>query len=676
MRNLPLVLLLLISRALFAQVAVDTKGYDSKNGSRLKVSGNVINVSWQAGQEGRGTLILDLQQGKPLLRSVRLKNEIVSNIDPVFLLSVGKRDLVSQNGWNIFFDKVPQKPHTTHKITFDKTGASVRSEGNRTVISIDRLSAPDFTGSLEITLYNGSPLVNIVAVMQTEKDSTAILYDAGLVGDAATWKNISYADVYGKLNELAPAATDTAVNQAVKYRTIIGSNKGGSLAVFPAPHQYFYPLDEAFNLKFTWHGNNYRRLVKGHGIGIRQDLYGDRRFVPWFNAPPGTSQRLNFFLLLGNAGAAPTLASVKRFTNDDRYVSLPGYKTMSSHFHNEFIMSVVMKGKPVPDTPTFVKVFRELGVDMVHLGEFHYTANPKGPAEKRLAELKALFDLCKKSSGDKFLLIPGEEPNEFFGGHWMQVFPKPVNWIMSRKADEPFVTNDPAYGKVYRIGNSREMLELLKLENGLAWTAHPRTKGSTGYPDKYKQEEFYLSDRFLGAAWKPIPADLSLPRLGVRVLDLLDDMNNWGQTKRVIAEADLFTVEHENEMYAHMNVNYLRMKELPKFSDGWQPVLDAITAGEYFSSTGEVLIPTFDVKWKNEAAEVSFELNWTFPLNFAEIIWGDGTNVFREKIDLRRTTAFGKGKYIKAISGKEMKWVRLEAWDIAANGAFTPVVRR
>ena len=38
-------------------------------------------------------------------------------------------------------------------------------------------------------------------------------------------------------------------------------------------------------------------------------------------------------------------------------------------------------------------------------------------------------------------------------------------------------------------------------------------KRFTGYPDKYKNEAFFQSDRFLGAAWKPMPADLSQPRL-------------------------------------------------------------------------------------------------------------------------------------------------------------------
>jgi hypothetical protein len=674
MKYLLTIILLANILCVAAQVPVETKDFNNTNGAELKVSGNSLDISWPVNESSRGKLSLDLRNNKPLFRSIALNKEIIGDIDPVFLLSVGKRDLISQNGWNIFFDKVPLKPHTTHRLKLNKKSAAVRSVGSRTFITIDEVSAPGFTGAIEIILFNGSPLVNIAAVISTQKDSTAILYDAGLLSTNAKWKSIAWSNVYDSIQDVAATSKDTAVNRAVKYRTIIGATAKGSIAVFPPPHQYFYPLDEAFNLAFTWHGSNYRKMIDGYGIGIRQDLYGDKRFVPWFNSPPGTKQRLNFFLLLSNDKPSVALAEVKKFTHDDRYVSLPGHKTLSSHFHNEFIMNVVMKNKPVPDTPVFVKVFRNLGIDIIHLGEFHYTAHPKGPDELRLKELQALFELCKRVSNDRFLLLPGEEPNEFFAGHWMQLFPRPVYWIMSRKSDQPFVTDDPTYGKVYRIGNAEEMLELLKKENGLAWTAHPRTKGSTGYPDKYKSSPFFKSEHFLGAAWKPIPADLSLPRLGTRVLDLLDDMNNWGDRKRILAEADIFTVTPENEMYAHMNVNYLRMNKLPSFSEGWQPVVDILQKGDFFSTTGEVLIPSFNLSPSGDSSTVSFTLQWTFPMNFAEIISGDGNKVYRHRINLDSTVSFGKRDFSVNMKTAGLKWVRLEAWDAAANGAFTQTV--
>jgi hypothetical protein len=672
-----------------AQMKINTTGFESKNGASVLHKNNQLVIGWPVGAAQKGQVIINLEIDKPLFSSIGIgegatAKSIIKQADPAFLLTVGKRDLVSQNGWNIFFDKVPLKPHQSYVLTLQKKSVSVKSSGSRTIIKVDELAVAGFMGAIEITLYNGSPLLNIAAVIATVRDSVAIVYDAGLVSKEKIADSIHWVDVNNNMQGVVSGTTDSSIHQRVKYRTVLGSNVNGTAAIFPAPHQYFYPLDEAFNLAFTWYGNQYSRLLDGYGFGIRQDLYGDNRYVPWFNAPPNTQQRLSFFCYIGTGDAATVINKVKAFTHNDSYMPLKGYKTMASHFHNEYVMKEMLSGKPFPDTPGFIKVFAATGIDIVHLAEFHYTAHPKGPAEQRLNELKALFTMCGHFSNHKFLLLPGEEPNEFFGGHWLQLFPKPVYWIMARKEQQPFISSDTTYGKVYRIGNAAEMLALLKKEKGLAWTAHPRTKGSTGFPDKYRDEAFFKSDRFLGAAWKAMPADLSRPRLGARVLDLMNDMNNWGYKKNILAEADLFTIEPQNEMYAHLNVNYLRLKELPRYKNGWQPVLDALQTGQFFSTTGEVLIPLFTVNGisagqttvvtKKARAMVSFNIAWTFPLSFAEIISGDGVNVYRSKIDLGNTRAFGRKTFQLPVNLYGRKWVRLEVWDVAANGAFTQTV--
>lgn len=684
-----LLLLLVTNSCTYGQQLVNLSDYNERGEAKVVVKENIIMVNWPTGPTEIGRLLLDLTKDKPLFKSFELRSKgsfkkIAENLDVAFILTVGKRDLVSQNGWNIFFDKVPNKPHQSYNVDLNKKNASVTTRGSQTIVRISEMQSASFKGALEITFYNGSPLFNVAAVLATDVDSTAILYDAGFTSKTEVWKSIAWSDTKNKLQSTSAIFFDTSKNPEVKYRAIIGETRQGSVAVFPAPHQYFYPLDEAFNLKFVWYGSNYRKMVPDYGIGIRQDLYGDRRYVPWFNAPPKTKQRLNFFCLLSNEKASLALQQVKKFTHNDVYVSLAGYKTMSSHFHNEFIMNVVLAGKPIPEKPSFVNVFKNTGVDIVHLGEFHYTAHPKGPDDQRLKELKALFDQCKRLSNKKFLLLPGEEPNEFLGGHWMELFPKPIYWIMSRKSDSPFVRNDAKYGKIYRIADKDEMLKLLQTEKGLAWTAHARTKGSTGFPDNYKEEAFFKSDRFMGAAWKAIPADLSLPTLSRRVFELMDDMNNWGFKKHIIAEADLFSIEPQNELYAHLNVNYLQIGQLPLFNNGWQPVLNAIEKGKFFSGTGEILLPSFTVNGKGSGetvqlnssgkASIVLDIKWTFPLNFGLIIYGDGKKVYQTKINLDYTKAFGSHKFTFPVNLKNMKWVRVEVWDVAVNGAFTQSV--
>jgi hypothetical protein len=299
-----------------------------------------------------------------------------------------------------------------------------------------------------------------------------------------------------------------------------------------------------------------------------------------------------------------------------------------------------------------------------------------------------MHDECARLSGDGLLVLPGEEANVHLGGHWLSFFPKPVYWVLNRAGGAAFEETVPGFGTVYHVGNADDVLRVMERERGLMWTAHARIKGSIGFPDGYWDAPFFRSDRFLGAAWKAMPSDLSQPRLGARVFGVLDDMLNAGLKKIVLGEADLFRIEPDYETYAHMNINYLRLDQAPRYGDGWQPVLDALRGGQFFTTTGEVLIPEFSVGGRasggtlpmSEAGDagkstmVEATLEWTFPLAFAEIISGDGKNVFRQRVELADTESFGTRKLKIAADLRGRTWVRFEALDIATNGAFTPPV--
>ena len=75
------------------------------------------------------------------------------------------------------------------------------------------------------------------------------------------------------------------------------------MACFPPPHQFFFPRDLTDNLKTVWYGRDHRGLDGRLGFGIRQAERGGGSFVPWFNAPPGTDQRLGVFYLLSDGDA-------------------------------------------------------------------------------------------------------------------------------------------------------------------------------------------------------------------------------------------------------------------------------------------------------------------------------------------------------------------------------------
>lgn len=699
-----LVVSLMLPLVVLAQnvVTINSSGYDTECGTKITTQENGLIAKWNFNENESGSLLLNFEKGRPLIQQLSVANKstgqistVAKNLDIAFVLTVGERDLEKRNGWTIFFDKTHHKPYDSYTADLSISHVKVSSEGKRCSITIDSLKAGPFSGSLVLTVYANSPLIHVEGVVETNQNAKAIVYDAGLVSATAEWEKIAWLGADGVFQNQSVEGNEEAKTPKVRHRTIIAQGTEGSIAVFPAPHQYFYPLDFSENYKFTWYGKNYRHKLDDFGLGIRLPLDGDKRWVPWFNAPPNTQQRLGFFLLASSKEAKSTLEQVKKYTRKDQFKKLPGHTSFSSHYHVEHTKDLVNQ-QPNPENwdpdrivipeslqePGFVKVLKDMKVDIVHLAEFHFGKTRGLQAKDRLPLLKLMHNECERLSDDSFLLLPGEEPNVHLGGHWISFFPKPVYWVLNNREKKPFVEHDERYGKVYHLGSPEQTLEFFKKEGGLMWTAHPRIKGSTGFPDNYNQTNFYLSEQFLGGAWKNMPVDLSHDRLGNRVLNLEDDMANWGKKKYILGEVDVFQINPDHELYAHMNINYLRMDNIPKFSDGWQPVLDVLRNGSYFTTTGEVLINEFSVNGKlsgetqkaKKKAKITVKLEWTFPMNFIEIISGDGQNVYRERIDLSKTESFATGQWVYELDLSGRKWVRMEAWDIAKNGAFTPPV--
>jgi hypothetical protein len=673
-------------------VPVDLKAYDPSCGVELREDGDSLLVKWST-VTGSTELNLNLSGKEALVESIAVGKDgdkpvvVLRDADPFTVLTVGQRDLKKRGGWTIFFDRTSRKPSESGLLTLKLKSVDVRSVGSRCIIDLGGLKGQAFSGKLRFTLYDGCDLIHLQAVVETKKEARALLYHAGLLC-SPSFKFVSWVGLDDKLQR-ADAGLPAAP-QKVRNRTIAVETDTGAVALFPPPHRYFYLLDEAYNLGFTWHGNNFMHQVGFFGIGIRQDLEGDRRWVPWSNAPPGTSQKLGIFWLPSLDRGGKLFDRVKAYTHGDRFPAVPGHKTFTSHYHIEHATKLIeareKKGKavlpPALKKPEFVEVFKESGMQIVHLAEFHNRlGRSRRDPDKALPLLKTLHDECARLSDKGFLLLPGEEPNVHLGGHWISFFPSPVMWVLNRAKGKPFVEEHPKFGRVYHVGSQEDVLKLMELENGLMWAAHPRIKSSTGYPDLYREKPFFKSDRYLGGAWKAMPADLSRPRLGWRVLDLLDDMSNWGARKHVVGEVDIFQIDRTTEFYAHANVNYLRLDRIPRFEDGWAPVLKALRDGAFFLSTGEVLMPRFAIGGKQSGgtlkldesarAKLEVELNWTFPMAFAEVITGDGKEVYRKRIDLSETGAFGRTEIKDSLELKGKSWVRFEAWDVAANGVIS-----
>jgi hypothetical protein len=214
----------------------------------------------------------------------------------------------------------------------------------------------------------------------------------------------------------------------------------------------------------------------------------------------------------------------------------------------------------------------------------------------------------------------------------------------------------------------------MRREDALAWTTHPRTKGSTDYPEKIKDTDYFRSDRWLGAAFKALPVDLSQKRLGeVRCFGTLDDMNNWGGPKFMVGEVDTYKKFPDYDLYGDFNVNYVKLDRVPG-SDDWSPICEALRAGEFFVTTGEVLIPRWGVEGDGTDRAVVAQVEWTFPLEFVEAVWGDGERVGRSVGSATDQPPFGTHRFRIPFDASGKRWVRFSAWDSAGNGAFTQPV--
>jgi hypothetical protein len=162
-------------------------------------------------------------------------------------------------------------------------------------------------------------------------------------------------------------------------------------------------------------------------------------------------------------------------------------------------------------------------------------------------------------------------------------------------------------------------------------------------------------------------------------MPLFDDMNNWvadvpGPPKYMDAITEVYQQEPGDDFYANNPVSYIRTEGQPT-AENFRPVVDAMRKGEFFVTSGEVLIPTYSVDGEGEKRTISADVEWTFPLEFAEVVWGDGVKTDRQIIPLTEMPAFGKHHFSIPFDTSGKKWVRFAVWDSAGNGAFVQPVK-
>lgn len=716
-----------------APLSCDFSQYHPAEGIRAELKGGVLQLSWDGAARQQVQVSFGLQGTSPVIREMSIRKMggarviLGQDLHPEFQVTTGRRriseqqlnplrqlgldrdaEFLEREKWKVFWDAPlvvpgssgtnPGLPRSADEIrrataAFDSRDCRVKSDGARVEVSFSGLSMGIFSGRLQFTAYRGTNLLRQEAIVKTEEAAVAYHYRAGLRGfqvDRA--KRVVWRDVargWQKIEFGGSPNTDPVALRA-RNRLAIVESDAGSIAVFPPPHKFFFGREIELNLGYVW----YRKDdAQSFSVGVRQadreEMYRPfgmsddvwqrrsrqaRSFAmgnfALYNAPPGTWQRMAVYYYLSPEAGAATQERVLAFTHDDRYAPVPGFQVAVSHFHTAFHEQVLDAGS-LDFQPPWIPTFRALGINIAMMSDFHGDGHAKDPGPLRLPEQKAYFEASRRHSDRDFLIMPGEEPNAHFGGHYTTVFPRAVFWTHVRQPGQALVENHGEYGKVYHVGSAADELEMLKAENGLVWQAHPRTKGSSGYPDATRETEYFRSDRFLGGAFQSLPVDLSEERLcEVRCLGTLDDMNNWAGSKYLVAEGDTYAKFPDDDTYPHLMVNYLKLDRLPGFGEDWSPIVRSLREGNFFVTSGEVLFKDFAVEGTGPQRTLVADLQWTYPLEFLELVWGDGQKIDRQLVRATDRPPFGSHRFKVPFDATGKKWVRLAAWDSAGNGAF------
>jgi hypothetical protein len=700
----------------------------------LEPGGVALLWNGEAGQQLRLRLGVDNQA--PVVREMAVQRQgrwttVVANAAPDFRVVSGFRrmsnqqieplnglhvpitpEIIDEHKWDAFWDAplnldeqpssrgnpppgagianqpgLPRRPEeiTRAAATYAVRACVVKTDGARMVVSFSGVTLGTFAGELRYTVYKGTNLIRQEIVAMTTSPSVAYKYDAGIRIPHQSGKTVvrwrDTHDQWQSASASQSAGDAQATTVAAANRLIIAQPDGASsIAVFPPPHTFFWARELATNLGY----NQFAFEGGSDVIGVRQaEREGEARYAGNFalySARPNTEQHMAVYLypVAGDARAAADAALA--FTHGDRYKPLAGYQVFNHHYHMDLGQRLLQAGSldaPIPD----LVALKALGINIVSQIDSVGTGGA-GRGEQQLAVTKASVDGARAHSSAGFLVMPNQEFfNSPLGGHTDLLFSHPVYWTNGREAGAPLSEDNPAYGRVYHVGSADDLMAMMTRESGMISMPHPRTKGSTGYPDAVKEQPFFKDPRYQGVGFRwGMGLDLSEQRLcEYRCLPLLDDMSNWVADlpippKYILSISEARYQSPGDDIYASSPVSYLHLDSTPD-SDHLDRVIDVLMRGDYFVTSGEVLLRSFAVEGSGDLRSVSATLEWTYPLEFVEVVWGDGRTTGRQVVSATDQAPFGTRQLEIPFDAAGKKWVRFAAWDSAGNGVLTQPVK-
>jgi hypothetical protein len=725
----------------FDGLSCDLTQYSAQPGLTAAVDADTLAVTWNGDHGTEMRMRLAVESGTPVIRDLSTRRNgsawtvLLRHAVPSFRVVSGRRritdqqlqplrrlnipiteEILQREQWKAFWDAplyiegsgvrppthgtaippmegilsqpgLPRQPNEVHRASaaFQVTACTVKTTGARLEIAFPGVDLGLFSGRLEYLVYRGTNLIRQAVIAQTHEPSVAYKYDAGITGmPIEPGSRIAWRDLSNRWQQyyFGGAVNETPMTVKSANRLVFAETAGGAVAALPPPHTFFGARETEQNLGYTY----YEKRADGtFGIGVRQaEGEEDPEFLANFalrNARPDTWQIMPVFLYASGERVPAMADAVLAFTHADRFKPLPGYKVMGTHYHTS-ITGRLRDSGVLPD----VEAVKDAGIDI-----YAPIDGPRSSGLDRLAGLAAYYKTARLLSDNDFLLMPNEEHETNrppLGGHNDLLISKPIFWTSGPAAPgEPFVKDDPVYGKVYHIVTTADMMEMTRRENMLIYMPHPRAKGSTGYPDAIKDTDYFRDPNYRGIGFRwGMGIDGSEIRLSqYRCLELLDDMNNWmadlstppkfiqaiAETRSDIGSRGKPPID---DTYGMSPVNYLRIDRVPKVED-MSSIINAMRAGNYFVTSGEVLIPSYAVRGTGKDRTIVADLEWTFPLDFVEVVWGDGTKTDRQIIATTDLPAFGTKHFEIPFDATGKKWVRFAAWDTAGNGALVQPIK-
>ena len=621
----------------------------------------------------------------------------------------------------------------------------VATNGARIEVSFPGVQLGVFDGRLQYTVYKGTNLIRQEVIAKTAETSVAYKYDAGIKGlEIQPPARIAWRDLGNLWQDYRFGAGPNAAPVTVKTsnRLLAAEVSGGSIAAFPPPHNFFWARETDYNLGYNWYRKD---SASSFSFGVRQaeseesvaeEARGSedrRQNFALRSARPGTWQRMPVYFYASAEPASHAIDSALAFTRGDRFKAVPGYQVMATHFHMGLVRRARQAGgldarvpdlevlkaagitivapidggggfvavpaglPPGVDDPKWFHWSRDLGAPLngVIVGEGSEEggngrgggrAGSSGPAADPFKGQADYYETARRQSDRNFVVMANTEilrgdVSRTLGGHSDILVSHPVFWTQGRAESQPFVEENPKYGRVYHLGSVADMMEMTHRENMLIYMPHPRSKGSAGFPDAIKDTPHFLDANYRGIGFRwGMGLDGSEERLcDYRCLPLLDDMNNWVADKPtppkfIQAISEVYQQGYGDDIYANNPVNYVKLDALPPPGE-WSPIINAMSRGDYFVTSGEVLIPSYSVEGTRSHRTITAEVQWTFPLEFVEVVWGDGQRTDRQIIPATGLPAFGSHKFQIPFTADGKKWIRFAAWDSAGNGAMVQPIK-